>query len=452
MGRAVPFDTLRHSAYIGRMLDPRDLLDHYETIEARLARRGPNALRLLPQIRELALKRKALVRETEEKRHRQKTLGEQMPQAAKEGGDRLQSLRAELKRLSEAVKAGNEALTEVEGQLEDLLLRVPNPPHESVPDGEGEEDNVVVRTFGTKPVFDFEPKPHWDLGEALGILDFERGARLAGARFTVLWDAGARLSRALVQLMLDTHLEHGYREVAPPLLVNRETMTGTGQLPKFEEDAFKTATEPELFLIPTAEVPVTNLHRGEILDGAELPKHYVAYTPCFRAEAGSHGRDVRGLIRQHQFEKVELVKITRPEESYAEHERMLEDAARILERLGLHYRVVNLCAGDLGFAAAKTYDLEVWLPGQGAYREISSVSNCEDFQARRMRIRYRTAAGERPRLVHTLNGSGLAVGRTLVAILEQYQQADGSVLVPEALRPYLGGLERREPRVPTSAS
>ncbi|RMG13434.1 MAG: serine--tRNA ligase [Deltaproteobacteria bacterium] len=424
------------------MLDVRDLLEHYDALYARLKRRGEEAVSLLPRIRELAERRRSLIAETEAKRHRQKELGEEMPRAAKEGGERVAALRAELKELAEEVKAGKEALGAVQAELDDLLLRVPNPPHESVPDGADEADNEVVRVWGEKPRFEFEPKPHWELGEALGILDFERGAKLSGARFTVLWDAGARLSRALIDFMLETHLARGYREIAPPLLVSRETMTGTGQLPKFEEDAFKTATEPELFLIPTAEVPVTNLHRDEILEAASLPRRYTAYTPCFRAEAGSHGRDVRGLIRQHQFDKVELVQLTRPEQSYAAHEEMVEDASRILELLGLHHRVVNLCAGDLGFSAAKTYDLEVWLPGQGAYREISSVSNCEAFQARRMRIRYREAPKEKPRLLHTLNGSGLAVGRTLIAILEQYQEADGSVRVPEVLRDRLGGLER----------
>jgi seryl-tRNA synthetase len=301
-----------------------------------------------------------------------------------------------------------------------------------------------VRTWGEKPRLDFPARPHWEIGESLGILEWPQAAKISGARFTISKGAGARLERALAAFFVDVHVSRGYREVLPPYLVTGETMTGTGQLPKFEEDLFRTQGETPLYLIPTAEVPVTNMHRDEILEGTELPISYCAWTPCFRAEAGAAGKDTRGLIRQHQFHKVELVKFAKAEESYAELERMVDDAQEVLRRLGLHHRVVQLCTGDMGFSSARTYDLEVWLPGQDAYREISSCSNCEDFQARRIRVRYRGEGGK-PRLAHTLNGSGVAVGRTVVAILEQYQQADGSVVVPEALRPYMGGLERITP-------
>jgi seryl-tRNA synthetase len=316
-----------------------------------------------------------------------------------------------------------------------------------VPAGRSADDNLEVRREGTPRAFDFEPKPHWDLGPALGILDFERATRMSGARFAVLLGAGARLARALINFMLDVHTrEHGYLEVEPPLLVNAESLRGTGNLPKFEQDLFKIAGDWNLYLIPTAEVPLTNLHRGEILDGRQLPIRYTAYTPCFRSEAGSHGADVRGLIRQHQFDKVELVKFTTPEQSYDELEALTRDAEEILKRLGLPYRTVLLCTGDMGFAAAKTYDIEVWLPSQKTYREISSCSNTEAFQARRAGIRYRPDGTGKAGFAHTLNGSGLAVGRTLIAILENYQQADGSVTIPEALHPYMGGLETIVPR------
>jgi seryl-tRNA synthetase len=330
----------------------------------------------------------------------------------------------------------------MERRFENFLLRIPNLPHASVPPGGGPEDNVEVRRWGEIPAFDFAPKNHWEIGEELGILDFARAAKLSGSRFAVYSGEGALLERALIAFMLDLHTrERGYREILPPLLVNRATMTGTGQLPKFEEDLFRLA-EPELFLVPTAEVPLTNLHREEILRREELPLRYVAYTPCFRREAGSYGQDVRGLIRLHQFNKVELVKLAEPQTSYEELEKMVRDAEEVLRRLGLPYRVIELCAGDMGFSAAKTYDVEVWLPGQGTYREISSCSNCEDFQARRAGIRYRSEGKGKTLFVHTLNGSGLAVGRTLVAVLENYQQKDGSVIVPEALRPYMGGREK----------
>jgi seryl-tRNA synthetase len=331
----------------------------------------------------------------------------------------------------------------VKAALDRFLLVLPNVPDASVPAGEDAAANVEVRRVGEPRAFAFPPRAHWDLGPELGILDFERAARISGARFAVLWDLGARMERALIQFMLDLHGSRGYREVIPPYLVTAETLTGTGQLPKFEGDLFKTsAGERDLYLIPTAEVPLTCLHRDEILDTAGLPRKYVAFTPCFRSEAGSYGKDVRGLIRQHQFHKVELVKLTTPESSMEELEGMVRDAEEVLKRLALPYRVVVLSTGDMGFAAAKTYDIEVWLPGQQAYREISSCSNCTDFQARRASLRYRAEAGVKPRFLHTLNGSGLAVGRTLIAVLENHQQEDGSVVVPEVLRPYLGGVER----------
>jgi seryl-tRNA synthetase len=326
----------------------------------------------------------------------------------------------------------------VERRREALLLTLPNVPHASVPVGRSAADNVEVRRCGTPASFSFTPKPHWELGAELGILDFERAARMSGARFSVLSGAGARLARALINFMLDLHTrEHGYREIEPPLLVNRATLTATGNLPKFEQDLFRIAGDWDLFLIPTAEVPLTNLHREEVLDAQGLPLNYTAYTPCFRSEAGSYGADVRGLIRQHQFDKVELVKLTTPEQSHDELERLTRDAETVLERLGLPYRRVVLCTADLGFAAAKTFDIEVWLPSQDTYREISSCSNTEAVQARRAQIRYRPAGGGKPQFVHTLNGSGLAVGRTLIAILENGQQADGSVVIPAALRPYM---------------
>jgi seryl-tRNA synthetase len=348
----------------------------------------------------------------------------------------------EVEEVSEGIRTGEGPLSEIEERFERFMLTVPNLPEASVPLGRSADENREVRRWEDPPQFDFPAKNHWDIGEELGILDFTRAAKLAGARFALYKDAGARLERALINFMLELHTqEHGYREVLPPFLVNRDAMTGTGQLPKFEEDLFRTA-ESDLFLIPTAEVPVTNIHREELLSRDQLPIYYVAYTPCFRREAGSHGQDVRGLIRQHQFNKVELVKFTESEVSYDELEKLVNDAETVLQRLQLPYRVVELCTGDLGFAAAKTYDLEVWLPGQSAYREISSCSNFEDFQARRAQIRYRKEAKGKPIFVHTLNGSGLAVGRTLIAVLENYQQKDGSVVVPEVLRPYMGGLDR----------
>jgi seryl-tRNA synthetase len=424
------------------MLDLKYVLANLDEVERKLGRRG-GAVDLGP-VKTLAGERKQLLQESEALRARQNAANKAMPSLAAKGGDELAKARAELKEVSNRIKELEERLKAVEEELNTALLYIPNVPSDATPDGKGEADNPVVRTWGEKPAFDFVPKTHDELGEALGILDFERAAKISGARFCVYRGLGARLERALASFMLDLHTSRGYTEVLPPYLVNRAAMTGTGQLPKFEEDAFKTreeAREDELFLIPTAEVPVTNLYRGEILEPGSVPVHHCAFTPCFRREAGSYGKDTKGLIRQHQFHKVELVKFVSPETSYDELEKLTADAEEVLRRLGLHYRVVTLCAGDLGFGSAKTYDIEVWLPGQNAYREISSCSNYEDYQARRASIRYREEKGAKPRFVHTLNGSGLAIGRTVVAILENYQRADGSVAIPEALRPYLGGAE-----------
>jgi len=346
-----------------------------------------------------------------------------------------------MKRLGDEIKESDEQLSAIEEELKKLELYFPNVPHESVPVGADESANRVERHWGEKPSFDFTPKDHADLGEQLGIIDFERAVKVTGSRFSILYGAAAKLSRALMNLMLDVHERQGYTEVLPPFIVNADSLRGTGQLPKFEEDLFKLEHEKPLYLVPTAEVPVTNIYRDEILDGAQLPVRFTAYTPCFRSEAGSYGRDTRGLIRQHQFEKVELVKFTAPEQSWDELEKLVADAEEILQLLNLHYRVITLSTGDMGFTSAKTYDIEVWLPAQQAYREISSCSNFTDFQARRANIRYR-GSDKKTAFVHTLNGSGLPLGRTLVAVLENYQQADGSVIVPEALRPYMRGVER----------
>ncbi len=353
---------------------------------------------------------------------------------ASEAIERMKSVSARIKELDQEV-------ADLEAKLDELIMEIPNVPHESVPDGAGDEDNVEVKRVGEPRAFGFEPKAHWDLGVDLGVIDFERAGKVTGARFAFLKGAGARLERALIQLMLDLHLERGYTELLPPYIVNAQSMRGTGQLPKFAEDMFH-LSGTDYYLVPTAEVPVTNYHAGEILDGRKLPLYYTAYSPCFRAEAGAHGRDTRGLIRQHQFEKVELVKIVDPETSYDELERLLADAERVLQTLELPYRVTALSTGDLGFSAAKTYDIEVWMPSYGRYVEISSCSNFEDFQARRAEIRFRREPGAKAELVHTLNGSGLAVGRTFAAVLENFQQEDGSVVIPEALRAYMGGLER----------
>ncbi len=425
------------------MLDPRLVAEKIDDVRAALVRRSPSWADKLEPVAELVARRRAAIGEMEAKQARRNQANQAMAQADKKSPE-FAERRDELKLLSGEVKALEKLVADVEAELEARLAGLPNMPDVSVPDGGDADANQVVKVWGEKKDYGFEPKPHWEIGEALGILDFERGAKLSGPRFTVLYAGAARLERALISFMLDLHTrEHGYEEVWPPLLVKNTALYGTGQLPKFEEDLFKIAKNDEerafdLYLIPTAEVPVTNLHAQEILEIAELPIAYAAYTPCFRAEAGSAGRDVRGLIRQHQFDKVELVRFCAPEDSPAQHEALTTHAERVLEKLGLHYRRMLLCAGDMGAASTKTYDLEVWLPGQGAYREISSCSNFGDYQARRAQIRYRAEPKAKPRLLHTLNGSGLAVGRTLVAILEQYQQADGSVVVPEALRPYVG--------------
>jgi seryl-tRNA synthetase len=421
------------------MLDVKLLREDLTRVRERLATRGIeiawDEFVYLDQQRRDALAR------IEKLKERKNRLSGEIGKVKKSGGDAT-ALMGEVEEVSETIRQGEEPLAEIEARFEKLMLTMPNLPEPSVPAGRSAAENREVRRWRDPPQFDFPAKNHWDIGEELGILDFTRAAKIAGARFALYKDAGARLERALINFMLDLHTQkHGYREVLPPFLVNRDAMTGTGQLPKFEEDLFR-VSEPDFFLIPTAEVPVTNIHREEMLEREQLPIRYVAYTPCFRREAGSYGQDVRGLIRQHQFNKVELVKFTEPEHSYDELEKLVADAETVLQQLQLPYRVVELCTGDLSFAAAKTYDLEVWLPGQSTYREISSCSNFEDFQARRAQIRYRKETKGKPIFVHTLNGSGLAVGRTLVAVLENYQQKDGSVVIPEVLRSYMGGLER----------
>jgi seryl-tRNA synthetase len=424
------------------MLDPAFVRDHLSDVDGRLRRRGMDPSKELGDLATLETERKRLIPAVENLKREQNTAGEEVARAKKEGRD------------ASAIFAGNRAragkireleteLADVERRRDNLLLTIPNLPHESVPAGKSSADNVEIKTWGTPPAFDFSPKPHWELGPALGIIDFERATRMSGARFSVLMGAGARLERALIDFMLDLHTaEHGYKEVEPPFMVNTAALTGTGNLPKFGPDLFKIGGDWDLYLIPTAEVPLTNLHREEILDGRTLPLRYTAYTPCFRSEAGSYGADVRGLIRQHQFDKVELVKFTTAEQSHDELESLTRNAETVLERLGLAYRRVLLCAADMGFASAKTYDIEVWLPSQNMYREISSCSNTEAFQARRAQIKYRPDGTGKAQFAHTLNGSGLAVGRTLIAILENFQQRDGSVVIPEALRPYMRGLER----------
>ena len=423
------------------MLDLKAVTQDFDSFERRLARRGAGVAAQLEPVKKLAARRRELNVRLEQLKKEQSEANARVGQLMRTDRAAGEAARAEARAKGDEVKRDEDELGAVEGEIAAALLMIPNPPHDSVPDGVDAEQNVEVARWGEQPRFEFEPKAHWDIGEGLGILEWPQAAKLSGARFTVYKGAAARLERAIANFFIDVHVSRGYREILPPYLVTRETMTGTGQLPKFEEDLFRTQGDSPLYLIPTAEVPVTNLHRDEILENQDLPISYCAWTPCFRAEAGASGKDTRGLIRQHQFHKVELVKIARAEESYAEHEKMLADACEVLQRLGLHYRVVLLCAGDMGFSAAKTYDIEVWCPGQGTFREISSISNCEDFQARRIRTRHRDEKGK-PRLVHTLNGSGVAVGRTVVAILENYQQADGTVVVPEALRPYMGGMER----------
>jgi seryl-tRNA synthetase len=411
------------------------------TDQYRLALSNRGATVDLDRFLELDGERRRLVTEVESLKNRKNVASQEiarLKKAKEDAGAQIEAMRE----VGDAIKALDEKLAGIEDELSRLELTFPNAPHSSVPVGRDESANRVETVWGEQPSFDFEPKAHWDIGESLGIIDFERAAKIAGARFSVLWGAGARLERALAAFMLDLHTSrHGYTEVQPPVIVNSASLLGTGQLPKFEEDLFKLNFEKEYYLIPTAEVPVTNLHRDEIIDGDRLPISYCAFTPCFRSEAGSWGKDTRGLIRQHQFDKVELVKFARPEQSWEELERLTANAAEVLRQLGLHHRVVTLSTGDMGFGAAKTYDLEVWLPGQNTFREISSCSNFTDFQARRANIRYR-GAEKKVAFLHTLNGSGLAVGRTLVAVLENYQQADGSVLLPEVLRPYMGGIER----------
>ena len=420
------------------MIDPALVRDRLPEVEARLRARGMDPSADLAAFAEMEAERRRLIPLVENLKRQQNEAGEQVAKAKREGRD-ASGIFAENKARAGQIRELETQLAAIEQQRDARLIVLPNIPHESVPVGKSAADNVEVRNWGTPPTFDFTPKPHWELGPALGILDFERATRMSGARFSVLSGAGARLARALINFMLDVHTrEHGYREVEPPFLVNRAALTGTGNLPKFEEDLFKIAGDWDLFLIPTAEVPLTNLHREEILDGRQLPLHYTAYTPCFRSEAGSYGADVRGLIRQHQFDKVELVKITTPEQSHDELEKLTRNAETILEKLGLAYRRVLLCTGDMGFASAKTYDIEVWLPSQNTYREISSCSNCEAFQARRAQIKFRPDGTGKAQYAHTLNGSGLAVGRTLIAILENFQQKDGSIVIPEALRPYMG--------------
>ena len=419
------------------MLDLRTVVANLGEVKRRLSTRGPRALDALQPIEELASRRKALIQSSEHDRAEQKKASERMRSLK---GEEQARLRSELKALSEKVKSEEAELKEVEERIEKALLEVPNLPHPGVPIGEGPEENQVVRVFGQKPNI-AGAREHTEIGEKLGLLDFERAAKVSGARFAFYRGALARLEMAVVQFFLDSARERGYFELLPPYLVNADSMRGTGQLPKFEEDLFKTTAG--YYLIPTAEVPVTNYHRDEILDA--LPLKYCAFSPCFRSEAGSYGKDTKGIIRQHQFHKVELVRFERPEDAQAALEELVLDAQAPLQKLGLHHRVVLLCTGDMGFSSEKTYDLEVWLPGQNAFREISSCSTFGDFQARRAQIRYRPAPGEKPRLVATLNGSGLAVGRTVVAILENGQQADGSVILPEAIRPYMGGMERIGP-------
>jgi seryl-tRNA synthetase len=427
------------------MLDPAYVRDHLEDVRAALRRRGTDLDARLEQLVTIETERRRLIPELEGLKRQQNAAGDEVARAKRQGQDASQLFAANKAR-AQQIKQLESHLGLVEQRRELIALDLPNIPHASVPEGRGAADNQEVRRRGEPAGFDFTPQPHWDLGPALGIIDFDRATRMSGARFAVLLGAGARLSRALINFMLDLHTrEHGYTEVEPPFLVNAKALTGTGNLPKFEADLFKIAGDWDLYLVPTAEVPLTNLYRTEILT-TPLPLKYTAYTPCFRSEAGSYGADVRGLIRQHQFDKVELMKFTTPEQSYDELESLTANAEEVLNRLGLPYRTVLLCTGDMGFASAKTYDIEVWLPSQNTYREISSCSNTEAFQARRAGIRYRPGGTGRPDFVHTLNGSGLAVGRTLIAILENCQQKDGSVVIPPALRPYMDGREIIEPK------
>jgi seryl-tRNA synthetase len=426
------------------MLDLKYTREHLEEVKEKIGRRGQVVN--WERFAQLDAERRQILQESESLRAQRNQVSDVIAEKKKKKLDAGEEI-GRMKEVSNRIKELETGLVEKEEALQGLMLTIPNIPHASVAVGQGEKDNPEIRKWGKPPEFSFSPDPHWDIGEALDILDFDRGAKITGARFTLYKGAGARLERSLLNFMLDLHTsEHGYQEVLPPFLVNRRAMTGTGQLPKFEEDLFK-LSDPDYFLIPTAEVPVTNIHQDEILPEEDLPLYYTAYSPCFRKEAGSYGKDTRGLIRQHQFNKVELVKFTTPETSYDELEKLTHNAEEVLKRLGIPYRVVMLCTGDLGFSAAKTYDLEAWLPGQGVYKEISSCSNFEDFQARRANIRYRPKGKKGTEFVHTLNGSGLAIGRTLVAILENFQQEDGTVLVPEVLRPYMGGASKIERRI-----
>jgi len=421
------------------MLDLNFVRDNLPLVEEKLRQRGMNPAEILKDFGQVDAQRRQAITTAETMKAQRNRASEEVAKLKKSGQD-ASALIAETKELREQIQELEKAAGEYEARLKDILTGIPNLPHESVPVGSSADDNVEVRRWGTPPRFDFSPKPHWELGEQLGVLDPERAVKLTGARFAVYWNLGARLERALANFMLDLHTRnHGYTEVLPPYLVNSDSLYGTGQLPKFAADLFRVPHgDKDLWLIPTAEVPVTNLYRDEVLEAARLPVSLTAYTPCFRSEAGSYGKDVRGIIRQHQFQKVELVKFSRPEESYDQLEKLTGDAEEVLQKLGLHYRVMALCTGDMGPSSAKTYDLEVWLPGQQLFREISSCSNFESFQARRANIRYRPEGKSKTEFVHTLNGSALAVGRTWVAVVENYQQSDGSVLVPEALQPYLG--------------
>jgi seryl-tRNA synthetase len=421
------------------MLDLNFVRDNLPLVEEKLRQRGMDPAAVLKDFREVDTQRRQAITEAETSKAQRNKASEEIAKLKKSGQDASAAM-AQTKELRERISELEKTASDLDAQLREILAGIPNLPHASVPIGHSADDNVEVRCWGAPPKFDFTPKPHWDLGSGLGILDLERAVKLTGARFAVYWDLGAKLERALANFMLDLHTrEHGYTEVLPPYLVNSDSMYGTGQLPKFAADSFRVPHgEKELWLIPTAEVPVTNLFRDEVLDSSRLPLSLTAYTPCFRSEAGSYGKDVRGIIRQHQFQKVELVKFAHPEHSYEEHEKLTRNAEEVLQRLDLHYRTVALCTGDMGASSAKTYDIEVWLPGQQLYREISSCSNFEAYQARRANIRYRPEGKNKTEFVHTLNGSGLAVGRTWVAIVENYQQADGSVIIPEVLRAYIG--------------
>jgi seryl-tRNA synthetase len=421
------------------MLDPKFVLENLESVENRLASRGQGVS--FEEFVRVSREKKEALKKTEDLRAIRNKASEEISRLKKEGKD-PGAIIAEMRKVGEEIGGLEERLKAFDEKLQATLLNVPNIPHESVPVGRGPADNPEVRRWGIRPALGFKPQAHWDIGERLGVLDFERAAKITGSRFAVYFGAGARLERALISFMVDLHTrERGFTEVLPPFIANAESLTGTGNLPKFKEDLFKLEGF-DWYLIPTAEVPLTNIYRNEMLDGAALPTRFVAWTPCFRSEAGSYGKDVRGLIRQHQFNKVEMMIFSRPESSFEELEYMTVSAEEVLKRLGLHHRVVLLCTGDMGFASAKTYDLEVWMPSRDGFMEISSCSNCLDFQARRSNIRFKREPKGKPEFAHTLNGSGLAVGRTVSAILENYQQADGSVVVPEALRPYMGGLER----------